>query len=580
MFRNNFKKLLGVLALLVLVGASILVVQNIDKVQNLVQNAAGPAVCSTTEPVDVMLIFDASGSMDEDVERRSDLTKLEAAQKAATSFVNKMAARTETPKNFVGFSSFNESQEVALEQPLTDNYTIVKSKISNTRADGNTCIECGIKDATKAYEQNDRAGVKNVAILLSDGRANSYVGSRSSFNETEAEKRATNAALESYTKFGVTYYTIGFGRDANPTFLKDIATKTGGKYYFAPDDAALNTIYQEISTLIGKGEITGTVFTDINNNKIQDTSESGLNGQTVELRNPTTDAVLKTAQTDTTGVYRISELCQGAYKAEVKPGSGYQQTYPQNPNFYSIVITDGNVVANQNFGLSTASASPTLTSGPTATITLTPTLIPTSTLVPTLTPTLTPTGTGTPSAQTTKISLTAFLHGVGQSGDNQNPNVHTLSNKTPIHPQRTIDVEVYNAQNQKVADTSGTITYDVAEGNFKGIVDLGTTVPPGPYTIKIKPDSYLRRLIPGIHTFVADQPYAAPTVALVAGDSNNDNLLNILDYNIIRGCYSSIGPATSCSETLKLQSDLNDDGNVNQFDYNLFLRELSIQTGE
>ena len=61
---------------------------------------------------------------------------------------------------------------------------------------------------------------------------------------------------------------------------------------------------------------------------------------------------------------------------------------------------------------------------------------------------------------------------------------------------------------------------------------------------------------------------------------NNDNKLDILDYNTLIGCYSDLAAATSCNYTQKTASDLNDDGTVNQFDYNLFLRETAIQPGE
>jgi len=68
--------------------------------------------------------------------------------------------------------------------------------------------------------------------------------------------------------------------------------------------------------------------------------------------------------------------------------------------------------------------------------------------------------------------------------------------------------------------------------------------------------------------------------AMVTGDINNDNQINILDYNILMGCYSDLLPAVSCNGGDSLLADLTDDGNVNQFDYNLFLRELGNITGQ
>lgn len=79
---------------------------------------------------------------------------------------------------------------------------------------------------------------------------------------------------------------------------------------------------------------------------------------------------------------------------------------------------------------------------------------------------------------------------------------------------------------------------------------------------------------------IAGTTNTMPNVTLVVGDTNNDNTLDILDYNMIYGCYSVDSPPRNCNATQKFQSDLNDDGNVNQYDYNLFLRELGNRIGE
>jgi len=48
----------------------------------------------------------------------------------------------------------------------------------------------------------------------------------------------------------------------------------------------------------------------------------------------------------------------------------------------------------------------------------------------------------------------------------------------------------------------------------------------------------------------------------------------------LMGCYSDFLPPVSCQAVYQAPSDLTDDGNVNQFDYNLFLREISTQPGD
>lgn len=205
---------------------------------------------------------------------------------------------------------------------------------------------------------------------------------------------------------------------------------------------------------------------------------------------------------------------------------------------------------------------------------------PTPTKAPTPTPTSIPTPTPTSVVNATTFSITTFMHGLGNSGDNANPTQHSLSNKNPLRKVRDVEVSVYNANDQLVLKKSGTVSYFSSVGNFQGTVDMGTTLASGVYTIKVKSPFYLNRRISGIHTITAGTSNTLPAVTLVTGDTNNDNALNILDYNMIVGCYSDFGPPISCTASQKLATDLTDDGNVNQFDYNLFLRDLSVQNGD
>lgn len=207
------------------------------------------------------------------------------------------------------------------------------------------------------------------------------------------------------------------------------------------------------------------------------------------------------------------------------------------------------------------------------------------------TPEFTPTPTLSPDETT--LSFTLLLHGIGEAGDNPNPTGNTLSNKNPKHQQRNIDVSVYDVNEQLVTTKTGTIIYDVDAGNFKGSVSLGNNFASGPYSVKIKSDRYLRRLIPSIQTITHGQEKVIPVTQLVAGDTNGDNTLNILDYSALLDCgYGVLNPLlmTNSSSEYKRQAcqvhtpavniDVDDNGIINSFDYNLFLRELSVQNGD
>ncbi|HSW47958.1 MAG TPA: hypothetical protein VLG67_02650 [Candidatus Saccharimonadales bacterium] len=222
-------------------------------------------------------------------------------------------------------------------------------------------------------------------------------------------------------------------------------------------------------------------------------------------------------------------------------------------------------------------AGPTVTQGPT--ITVTPTTGPTLTIPPTLTPTTGPTilPTITIPPGNTSMNLKLLLHGIGQGGDSANP--QSGGNPNPIHTQRSVTVQIFNSQNDLVATKTGAVNFN-SLGQFSGVVDLGNTITTGVYTVKVKTTQFLKTLAPGIQNITAGTANNLPATTLVNGDINSDNSLNILDYNILMGCYSDFLPAVSCTSENNLLSDLDDDGAVNQFDYNLFLRELTNRQGQ
>jgi hypothetical protein len=203
---------------------------------------------------------------------------------------------------------------------------------------------------------------------------------------------------------------------------------------------------------------------------------------------------------------------------------------------------------------------------------------------PTPTPTHAPYPTSTPMPYVTvepgssSINFTLALHGLGNGGDSANPNGQ--GNATPLHPQRTVAVDVYDASNSLVTSQNGLVTFNSTSGYFEGLISLGSSIASGPYTVKVKTDQFLRTIVPGIQNLVANQSVNLPKTALIGGDINSDNQLNILDYNILMGCYSDLSPAISCAAGDEVKADITDDGAVNQFDYNLFLRELINRGGQ
>jgi hypothetical protein len=182
------------------------------------------------------------------------------------------------------------------------------------------------------------------------------------------------------------------------------------------------------------------------------------------------------------------------------------------------------------------------------------------------------------------MQFTAFLHGIGKAGDNTNELAYSLSNQNPLTTTKQLTVEVYvpdpvTALPVFVSTTSGNITYQPATGNYTGTINMGTGLQNKSYIVKVKGDKYFKKTV-GFPTVIPGTTINLPPVTLSTGDSYEDNNINIADYNVIYSCFSIDSPPRSCTPQQKYQADLNDDGNVNQFDYNLFLREIGNWKGE
>ncbi|HVA96989.1 MAG TPA: VWA domain-containing protein [Candidatus Acidoferrales bacterium] len=552
--------LVGVAYLLIVIP---LIVSNLQKQQSY----SGHAQTAQSSPVNAaatcgiansntMMIIDRSGSMGE--KDSTTGTKMSNAITAGDNFVDLTAKNS---KNEVGLVSF--ANTATTDSLLTSNFSSVKTQINKLKASGTTCIQCAIDAADKALTSGKRSNVKNVIVLLTDGIANYIEGTNKQVSQSVAEQAALTAAKNTHKNNDTLIFVIGLGKDVNATFLKQLATSTGGQYYFPPSSNNLNDIYSQISQIIAQGSISGFVFNDTNKNGQFDTGEQKLSGWTIQLQQGS--STLQTFTTDSTGSFIIPKLCNGTYTLKEVTKTGWMETVPTNPNSYTINITTGNAITDKDFGNVIAPPTPT----------------PTPTPKPTSTPTPKPTQTPTPTPAITTMSMTVYLDGIGNRGDNTNPTESSLSNKNPKHTTIGADIQIFTLSNQQIAGGTGTLTYNQTNGDYTGNVPISAGFPTGQYIIKVKTNTHLRRQIQQIQSITAGTVNTITSVALVAGDVDNNNVLNILDYNLLLGCYSDLTAATNCADsTTQTNSDLNDDGAVNQIDYNLFIRELSTQPGQ
>lgn len=244
---------------------------------------------------------------------------------------------------------------------------------------------------------------------------------------------------------------------------------------------------------------------------------------------------------------------------------------------------------------------------------------PSGTQPPSATPTTSPTPSPTLTVGGTQLAFELILQGVGPEGGNRNPKKST----------RQLRVQLFDVNNKEAVNKQGDITFDPQDGKFKGIVDLGILSPvtimnlregegergssfpgwgnatptwafrptsgnelsptPAPtsvsgssfinkFVIKVKTKRYLRKIIDAVSTLNLGALNRMPLTTLIAGDINDDNTLDIKDYNILVGCFTDKINTASCTDPEN--SDLDDNGIVDGIDLNLFLRSLSVQEGD
>jgi hypothetical protein len=191
------------------------------------------------------------------------------------------------------------------------------------------------------------------------------------------------------------------------------------------------------------------------------------------------------------------------------------------------------------------------------------------------------------SNNSTVLSFSLALHGIGSSGDKRNNKDTSLSNKNPLTQQRQVQVYLDTSSGSPILTTTMPVIYDSTSGYFNGKVLFGHDVASGTYKVKVKTAGYLQKDMPDIITLTQHQETVLPLTDLTSGDVNNDNILDSLDYNLFLDCgYGSIEPLSvadpqSAFNRVKCQSnknaknvDIDDNGIVDSKDYNLFLREL------
>ena len=196
---------------------------------------------------DVTLVLDLSDSMSEPLS--GGHTKLEAAQDAARTFLEKMDLTPNETGQYdqVAVVGFNDTawiqqpltnDKAAIEQALVD---LVKGQTAATRMD------LAFERAMEAMKSDKKVGNTPVVVLLTDGQPSGVPLAADGTMETTVIQ-AANAAKAN----GVRIFTIAIGaeKEVNPALLKACANDAT-QYFYTHDADKLGRIYTEIAYNIG-----------------------------------------------------------------------------------------------------------------------------------------------------------------------------------------------------------------------------------------------------------------------------------------------------------------------------------------
>lgn len=226
-------------------------------------NELVPNPSCASQPVDVALVVDTSGSMGYD-----SPTRLYQAQTAVNSFLGELQSNDQSA--LVSYAS-----NAILDKTLSNIHSATIAAVNNLTAMGATNIGDAISLANQELVSARHNPLSpKVEILLTDGLANKPFGQ--GFGEFPADVAYAKAKADEAAAQGIKIFTIGLGLEVNTLMLEYIATTTGGQYHFAPTGESGSTALTEIYQLISR-EICGLGDNDQNLN--------GLAGEWVELYN-------------------------------------------------------------------------------------------------------------------------------------------------------------------------------------------------------------------------------------------------------------------------------------------------------
>lgn len=332
--------------------------------------------------IDVVLIVDTSGSMDEPMGEKSRLEVLQdvVTEKGGLSdsiFNNDQIDARMTVVTYYGLEDYywyNSPWDDATW--VNGAWATTKSEVDqivngirvNEEKSGTNC-QAGLRTAKEALEKAD-SSARKIVIFLSDGlptyRYNNdgYTignGNTDSYNYNANAAYNEAAAMKGLDQF----YTIGFSNSADSTFLSTLAEKvnttSSKKYYSAADADKLAEAFKQITGNLTEYTCRSVVLTDTLSDYAElenaehlnptvkatasDGSEVDLSGVDIQTTyNEETRTVTATFPTD----YKLQKDVTYAVSFNIKPTAKAYDEYAANEDSYGGVVGSMNSDAWDN----------------------------------------------------------------------------------------------------------------------------------------------------------------------------------------------------------------------------------------
>ncbi len=208
------------------------------------------AMC--TAPIDVVLITDRSGSMDDD--GATPPQPLTDAKNAALTFLERMK-----PEDQVGVVSFATEASDPIDQPLSADHVRVEESIESIKILQGKTQHTNIGDAIeKAFGEltspRARSSAKQAAVLLTDGIASRPRNPADEDDEAYPEAFAARRAAQVH-EANILMYVVGLGTAVNAPFLREEVARTPDHYFEALSSSELDAIYHQIARVVCAEEV-------------------------------------------------------------------------------------------------------------------------------------------------------------------------------------------------------------------------------------------------------------------------------------------------------------------------------------